>query len=490
MASSPCASGRAASRSAHPHSSVSRSTSSRQWAHSARCSTAHSSPSSSPASANRDAAEASSRLARSRSVLVTATPATSSPSGARADGGRQPFVQPGQALDRRGQVLGPALAAEHGAQVVVGLGRGQQLDGPVQVAARERQPAAALCLSALVGRQLVGQPVGPHGVDGVPAGVVAGGQRHGRHQVVEVDARPPGRVEEGLVGAAEGGDHRHGLPGLGSEGGQHLLAQEVVDGVACRRGPQLDQSRPAAEVVDAVDRDVAQRGEGGEVVVGEGEVGLVQPFDPALGRQPGQRHRRLDPAAEHDVAVGRQDVHERGQQTGGLAVADLVDVVDDQAHLARRPAPHRVDQGGGQHGDVGGAPVVGRALGDAIEVGAEGAGEPGGQVPRVVVARSAAQPAVVAARGEGVLVHRLGQQRRLAEPRPGDHDRDGELPASLDAPEQVAPPDERTARPRRSVAVGPRHAEILRPERAPGRGGSDRVTLARADAGRSGLTPR
>ncbi len=330
--------------------------------------------------------------------------------GGAADGGRQPFVQPGQALDRRGQVLGPALAAEDGAQVVVGLGRGQQLDGPVQVAARERQPAAPLCLSALGGRQFLGQPVGPHRVDGVPTGVVAGDQGHGRHQVVELDARPPGRLEEGLVGAAEGGHHGHGLPGLGSERGQHLLAQEGVDGVARRRGPQLDQRRPAAEVVDAVDRDVAQRGEGDEVVVGEGEVGLVQPLDPTLGGQPGQRHRRLDAAAEHDVAVGRQDLHERRQQTGGLAVADLVDVVDDQAHLARCPAPDRVDQGGGQRGDVGGAPVVGRAVGDAVEVRPEGAGEPGGQVPRVVVARSAAQPAVVAARGEGVLVHRLGQQ--------------------------------------------------------------------------------
>ncbi len=372
----------------------------------------------------------------------------------------------------------------------MGLGRGEQVDGPVQVAARQSQPAATLRLAPLVGGQLVDQPVGPHGVDGVPAGVVAGGQGHGCHQVVEVDAGPPGRVEQGLVGATDGGDHRHRPPGLVPEGRQHLLGEEGVDRVARRRGPQLDERRPAAEVVDAVHRDVAQRGERGEVVVGEGEVGLVQPFDPALGRHPGQRHPGLDPPAEHEVAVGRQGAHELGEERGRVAVAHLVDVVDDQADLARRAAPHGVDQGAGERGEVGDAPaVVDRAVGDATEVGAEGGGQAGGEVPRIVVARPAAEPAVVAPGGEGVLVDRLGEQRRLAEPRPGHDDRDRAFPAALDASEQVTTPDQRTTRPRRSVAVGPRHAAILRPERAPGRGGTVGPGPVRALRRRSGLTP-
>ncbi len=399
-------------------------------------------------------------------------------------------MQARQAFDRRGEVLGPALSPEHGAQVVVGLGRGEQVDGPVQVAARQRQPAAPLRLAALAGGQLVDQAVGPHRVDGVPAGVVAGCQGDRCHQVVEVEAGPPGRVEQRLVGTADGGDHRHRPASLDPQGGQHLLAQEVVDRVAGRRGPQLDERRPAAEVVDAVDRDLAQCGERGEVVVGEGEVGLVHPLDAALGRHPGQRHPGLDAPAEHEVAVGRQRAHELGEERGRVAVAHLVDVVDDQADLAGRPAPHGVDEGAGERGEVGGAPtVVGRVVGDAAEIGAEGGGQAGREVPRVVVARPTAEPAVVAAGGEGVLVDRLGEKRRLAEARPGDDDRHRALPASLDASEEVTAPDQRTTRPRGSVAVGPRHAAILRPEREPGRGGMIGPARSGPRPRSAGLTP-
>ena len=83
----------------------------------------------------------------------------------------------------------------------------------------------------------------------------------------------------------------------------------------------------------------------------------------------------------------------------------------------------RVDQGIGQGGDVGLA-VSGASRSAGADVGPEGwrSRRPGATGRRHP---AAPQPAVVATRGEGVLVHRLGEQRRLAEPRPGDDDRDG-----------------------------------------------------------------
>jgi hypothetical protein len=65
-------------------------------------------------------------------------------------------------------------------------------------------------------------------------------------------------------------------------------------------------------------------------------VVLVLALDAARRRQPRPRHRRVGPAAQHDVTVGGQCVDQRREQAGRVGPRrDLVDVVDHEAHLPR-----------------------------------------------------------------------------------------------------------------------------------------------------------
>ena len=105
--------------------------------------------------------------------------------------------------------------------------------------------------------------------------------------------------------------------------------------------PKRPGSRPAAG------------GEARQLVVVEAQVVLGEPQHRALGAEPAERHRRLGPAGQHDVAVGRQ----RGDQVGQPRAAarpgrQQVDVVEHQAGLGGRPLPHRVGHGrrGGDRG--------------------------------------------------------------------------------------------------------------------------------------------
>ena len=464
MASSPRASGSAASRSAQPHSSVEQvDVLAPVGAQGEVLDRAQQPVVVAGRRRTASAADASSRLARSRSVLVTAMPATSSPSGAARTAGGSWSCSAAEALDRRRQVLGPALAAQHGPQVVVGAGRGQQVDRPVQVAARQghaRRGAGPRAARRRRGRRPGGRPTrGGRRTSPrrrrPPAGPAPSGRRC-RRPVRARRRAAPGRRRRGRRPPPRRGGRRRSAPASTSS----VRKSSTVSPDA--GGAQLDQGRPAAEVVDLVDRDGSQGGEGGQVVVGERQVGLVQPLDPALRRQPGEGHGRLGAPAEHEVAVGRQGRGQRPPAGAAASPSPTSWTSSTTRHTWRGDRRHMASTRADDQGSDVGLAVVGDPVGHASDVGPEGAGEPGGQVPRVVVARAAPQPAVVATRGEGVLVDRLGEQRRLAEPRAGHDDGDRALPASLDAPEQVAAPDERTARPRRSVAVGPRHAAILR----------------------------
>jgi hypothetical protein len=133
-----------------------------------------------------------------------------------------------------------------------------------------------------------------------------------------------------------------------------------------------------------------------------------------------------------------------------------VHVVEHEADLAGSVAPNGVGQG---RAELAGAHVTG--LVDAGHVGAQSIGQPVGQGPMIAVAGIATEPVVVAPGRQGVLVDCLDQQRRLAEARPGGEHRHASIPPLVHPLEQQGPPDQRTSRPGRREAIGPRHRPQL-----------------------------
>ena len=398
----------------------------------------------------------------------------------------QLVVQPAEALDRRRQVLGPALAAQHGA------------------AGRRAAPAAASrstarCRSRRAERHA--RPgAGPRAARRAARSPASRSAHTGwtAYQPCVVARRPAG------TGAIRPSMSTPGPPSTASSRAWSAPPRAATTATAWRAlgrqrgaapprsgsrrrvspaagGAQLDQGRPAAEVVDAVDRDGSQ----------------------ARRRRPGRRRRRPGrprpaarpgpgrPAGPAGTGGSTRPLSTRWPLAGRASTSAASRrgrpspsptswTSSTTRHTWRGDRRHIASTRAAARAATSALAVVGGRSATRADVGPEGGGEPGGQAPRVVVARAAPQPAVVATRGEGVLVDRLGEQRRLAEPGAGDDDRDRALPASLDASEQVAAPDERTARPRRSVAVGPRHAAILRP-----RGSRDGQSSRRPTRGRT-----
>jgi hypothetical protein len=336
------------------------------------------------------------------------------------------------------QHVGPGAGAQHGPQLVVRSRRHEQVGGLADVASGEGQAGPALHLPPLAGIELLGQRVRPHRMDGVPAVLVAGHERQPGHQRVEVDVLTEHGVDQRLVGAAQRGHGRHDPAVPLGQRGHDLLGQEVVDRRAGAGGAQLGQGRPPAQVHEALQGQAPEVGERSQLFLAEGQVALAQAVEEALGVEPGQRDRRLGPAAEHDVAVGRQALDQPGEHSRTERVpADLVHVVEHEAHRPGREPPQVAGQ---QRPEVVGVELT--RLVHVGQVDVERVRQPGGQAPGVVVARSTAEPAIDPAGVQRVLVERLGQQDGLAEP--GARDDHGYLtiPATLKPSQQRAPPDQ------------------------------------------------
>ena len=344
--------------------------------------------------------------------------------------------------------------AQHVAEVVVRAGRGEQVDRVVQVA-RERHPTPALHLAPVAGIEVAGQPLDHTGCSAnQPCSLLV---TSGSCAMIAARSTPPGPPSTASSSlwsapprAATIGDDP---TVVGAQRGQHLLGQEVVDVGPGGHGAQLDQGGPAPQSRQPLDRHLAQGGERRQVVVAEGQVALVQPLDPSLGRQPGQRDRGIQAPAQHQVAVGRQRTDQRAQQVGAAgAGAHLVHVVDHQAHLAGRALPHLVGQ---RRGHVGGRRLARR--GHAGDVGAERGGQAVGQAPRGIVARTAAQPAVVAAAGDAFSSRAWASSDDLPNPAPAASTVTGRFHRPCTRRSRSLRLTRGRPAEGRGVAVGPRH---------------------------------
>jgi hypothetical protein len=228
------------------------------------------------------------------------------------------------------------------------------------------------------------------------------------------------------------------MPALGAQRLEHLFPQVVARQVALDAGRQPGHGRPAAGVAEPLDVvDAPAGGEARQLVVREPQVVLGQAQHGAVGGQPGQRHGRRPPAGQHHVSVGGQRVDELDQPPGaGRTGREHVGVVEHEADRRRAATPDRVgDRRGAGRGlgcDLAAAPPV-AGFGD------DGSEDVTGQHVTVDVGGLEPDPHVLAARGEVVLGHRLGQQRGLAQSRAAHHGGDPVLPPGEQGAQQPRP---------------------------------------------------
>jgi hypothetical protein len=220
------------------------------------------------------------------------------------------------------------------------------------------------------------------------------------------------------------------------------LPEIVADEVALGDHGELGHRRPAGATRDDRGIDVVQFGEAGQLAFVESKVVLEQPFDSAVGSEPGERQRRCHAAGEDEMPVRRHQVEHVGEQAQPLGAGrHVMHVVEDQGHRRRRSRPHQI-------GDRPRRPCVARrtAADRPGEVTAENLG--------VAVVGIKAEPHVVTSGRQAVLGDRLGEQRRLPETRPADHQRQPPIP----------PFGERTEQAGSSQPAGPQH-RCAKPER-------------------------
>ena len=152
------------------------------------------------------------------------------------------------------------------------------------------------------------------------------------------------------------------------------------------------------------------------------------------------------PASTRWPFEGSASTSSASQVAPGRPGRDEVDVVEHEAHRRRAPPPDQVGHGVGG----GRAGRVRRAAGVGLAGGGRSAGHGGAQVASELRARRVggldAQPHVVAARREAVLGHRLGEQRRLAEPGAAHDGRHPVLPAAQQHAQQARAGERRRPR--------------------------------------------
>jgi hypothetical protein len=310
-------------------------------------------------------------------------------------------VLPGLGVDQQpDRGTGPVVAQQGGAGLAAGLGH----LGVGDVGRQHRAP------------QRVERPASlGHHVD----------QRQAGQQLAHLDVGTQHRPRQVLVELAQVGQQGDLATPLAGEPVQNLLADVVGGDARAGARRQLGQRRPAAGRRELHRVDLAQRGEGGELVGGEGQVALVEVLDPPLDLELRQRDRRRRAPRQHHVAVGRERRDHRRQQLARLGSrGHLVHVVDQQRHLLRRPLPQRLD-------DVAGD--VGHARSVRPGAGADRLAQPLAHLGQGRGLRRARHPQVDADRGRGVGGHGLREQGGLAVTRGRGHDGDRHEPTLAQA---------------------------------------------------------
>ena len=147
----------------------------------------------------------------------------------------------------------------------------------------------------------------------------------------------------------------------------------------------------------------------------ERQLVLADLHELAGGTQPRQRGGGWRTRGEDEVGVRRQLAHDVAEQARRRGFpAEAVHVVEDEAHVERRVAAQR-----GEDGD------------DRLTlclVTVECGDDRRGQVAGPLVTMFASEPRVHPNRGRGIRPHRLGERGRLPEPGAGDDHRDGSRP--------------------------------------------------------------
>ena len=160
-------------------------------------------------------------------------------------------------------------------------------------------------------------------------------------------------------------------------------------------------------------------GEGGEIWLGQCEVGLRESDDLAVGVEPGDVDWRRGASGAGDVAVRREGGQQLAERLGPWGVGlDLVHVVEDQAHLGGRSSRDGFGDG------------VDRRVADEAERFTHAAEE----MISTGIGGFASDPVVVPPRGEPVLFDRLSECRGLAESGAGSDDREASLEAREELP--------------------------------------------------------
>ena len=241
----------------------------------------------------------------------------------------------------------------------------------------------------------------PQVVDPVPTVIVAMDERHRVGQAGEVDRLVAGDGLHVSRGAPAERSERQQCSAVSRRQGGDDLLQQQLRRRSCRcRQPEADQRRPPGqrrETRQPVRLATAQLGDGGRLVVGEGEVGDGDVDDLSGGAETGERDRRLPAAREHEMDMGRKGSHEVGEESGaGRPVRHLVDVVEHHADVERselaeaaEDALHRIP-----------------AVAVAVEGGEDGADE----VLGVAIIGFARHPGIDAAGVSPIGPNGLGQQ--------------------------------------------------------------------------------
>ena len=326
------------------------------------------------------------------------------------------------------------------------------------------------------------------------------GLEHGLAAVLGGD----GLAQRAMQSAQDGGVQQEGAKMVGLAL-QDFLGQ-VVDDVAVVPGESRDE---ASDVVSAPqgERRQLDRGdppfgppvEGGDLLgrqvephhlievlrclVGrEAQIGGADLDQLAPSSQPRHRQRRVGTAGEHEVQLRRQVLQQEGHPVLDLARLDEVVVVEQQHHLVRQGV-EVVEQRGEDHLDrrrLGRLQERERIVTDAGPGRPERRDHVRPEHCGIVVALVEREPrhgiAISRSRGQP-----FGQQRRLAEPGRGRHERQRRL----------GPADQELVKPwpRYQDASGPRHVELGLQQR-PGHDHLPQGSVSSADAQRTPLTGR
>ena len=266
----------------------------------------------------------------------------------------------------------------------------------------------------------------PQVVRAVPAVVQHPDQRNLPGQVIEGDG-PAGDLGDLAGGArAERGQRGQRLTLRVADPGKHLLAGILPRRSGPGREGQPDHGGPAMKRLRDPRVPSEPAGQRPHLDVGEGEVLAADPDHLAGGLTPREGNVRCLAPGQNQVGRGRQRARDLAQERRPRRPRrDLVHVVKQQAHL-QRGLP---DQGAD---DFPRSRSGSQARPAGTSAGGHGVEKRRGEADGIFVGRLTAHPHVNPARRDLVRPYRLGQNGCLAEPRPGDEQRHGPVPAALE----------------------------------------------------------